>query len=218
MPRSLRDPSHPYHPRNDKRAKGRGVCLTFALEDLIHLARWKDHRGLRIAQSSTAVRFLSERWNTPRSTVHGILRRFEADGYIRRIPQLGRRDPDVIEIVGYADFVAKGRTAYLQCVSDAECPVTARKSSKISDTDFRRPSDKEILFATGESEVRLVGRPCSGCGRVEVNREQELCGSCLIEIAALDWCPEQRPDLDTSDTGDAHRATPSHHSPRCGVR
>ena len=185
MPRSLRNPDHPYHPRNDKQAKGRGVSLAFALEDLIHAARWKDYKGLVVGQVRASVRFLEERWKTPRSTVQAMLKRFEDDGYIRRIPQPGFKKPNVIEVIGYADFVSKRRAAYLQLVSDAERPATTRESAVGSDTYSHGISDKEDLFATGELEVRLVGKQCESCGgEMDEWEPAALCVQCEVEDQA----------------------------------
>lgn len=187
MPRSLRDPTHPYHPMQ----RGEKVCRLYALEDLIYLARWKDEGAVLRGQCVVGVRFLAKRWNRSKTWASRILRELEDDGFLRRMRQAGHRQPDVIEVVGYEDLFIRSRAALAQLSWDAADGVPTGAFGPARDTPTAQRRDKEKAFATGKVEVRLVGvshtKSCHRCRDVFVSEDQDVCGTCRKREEARTW-------------------------------
>jgi len=88
--------NHRMHPHSTAEP----ACKAFAWIDLIGLAAWRDHGGLKRGQARASQRFLAARWNWHRSKVQRFLDELESSGSIDR----GRgasREPDRITICNY---------------------------------------------------------------------------------------------------------------------
>lgn len=97
--RSMLDPFHDLHPHST----GSKACDAFAWIDLVGLAFWKDHGGIRRGQLRASQRFLCTRWNWSRSRVQRFLARLEDQGMIIRAGKASR-EPDRITICNYDTY------------------------------------------------------------------------------------------------------------------
>lgn len=106
VPRERLDSQHPHHPRTS----GESACRAFAWIDLVGMAPFQDGENRRTGEVRVSERFLMERWNWPKSTVHRFLDGLVKTGEIEREQGVGRQ-PGVIRIVGYRSrFLGEPRT------------------------------------------------------------------------------------------------------------
>jgi len=90
---------HELHPHST----GEASCKAFAWVDLIGMAAWKAHGGLRRGEVRASQHYLAARWNWSRSMVQRFLQKLESDGSISVDHRASRR-ASIITICNYEQY------------------------------------------------------------------------------------------------------------------